>query len=265
MPEDLRPNPNHQELLNLIPGELHPVLIPILKKWDQGVNDQFAKIRGEYAEYAPFKALIDANIDPTFAQQAVALVNKLQNEPEVVLKEINQNWGLGYVSKDEVSSSVNNDEDPFNMDDDLFKDPRFKAMADGLNAVQEQLKKQQEEAQNQSALEEFEEMLDSLEEKAKEDKLPFDRTFVTAFISQGYSGEDAVSEFHKLLAAQGVNAQQQETTDNTNNNTPPAVLGGSPSGSGIADGSVAFGKLTKNDLNGTIEQMLAAAQQSGQG
>lgn len=259
------PNPNHEKLLKLIPGELHPVIIPVLKEWDQSVNNRFAEIRGEYDEYKPFKALIDNNIDPSFAQQAVNLAKALEQDPKGVLEQINTNWDLGYVDKDSAASVAPIDEgDEEFMNDDILKDPRVKAMADGLAAVQQQLKQQSEAEAEQQALEEFEAEMDALEAKAKEDKLPFDRTFVTALCANGYSGEDAVTQFHQILAAQGANTTQQQTTE-TPGDTPPVVLGGSPVGSGIADGTVKFGELSKNDLNGTIEQLLSSAQQSGQG
>lgn len=263
MPEDLRPNPNHQELLDKIPGELHPLVVPILKKWDQGVNDQFAKIRGEYDEYKPYKAFIDANLDPGFVQQAVQLVEQLKQDPKNVLEQINQNFDLGYVSKDALPET-NPEEDLDFMNDDIFKDPRVKALADGLQQVQSQLKTQQEEDEQARALAEFEEELDTLEKKAEEDKLPFDRTFVMALVAQGYNGEDAVNQFHKILAAQGLNGQQQQTTEEVNTDAP-AILGGSPAGSGLPNESVQFGQLSRNDLNNTVEQLLAQRAQSDQG
>lgn len=264
MNDELKPNPKHSELLDKIPGELHPLIIPILKKWDQSVNDQFATIHGQYEEYKPFKALIDANVDPSFAQQAVALVNQIQQDPAGVIKQINDNWQLGYLSKEEAEQLSSNhiEEDDLMTGDDILKDPRFKALADKVESMSGQLTQKQQEDQLAAELEAFEEELDALAEKCKADNLPFNREFVTALVSNGYSGEDAVKQFHQVLASSSV---QQTTTETTDKDKPPVVLGGGPAGSGLPDGAVKFGGLSKNDLNGTIEQMLQQATQSGQG
>lgn len=263
MSNNPNPNPNHQELLSLIPGELHPLLIPVLKKWDQNVNDQFAKIRGEYDEFKPYKALIDAGIDPTFAQQAAGLVNRLQQDPETILREINDNWNLGYLPKDQVPPAT--DEDPeMTYGDDFFNDPRVKAMADTLSSLQNQFKQQEEKEANEAALAELEDELDGLEEATTGKNLPFDRTFVMALMSQGFSGDEAVTHLHTMLAAQGVNTLQQQEQQQ-DQSPPPVVLGGAPSGSGLPEQPIKFGSLSRKDLNNTVAQMLAQAQQSNQG
>lgn len=266
MSNNPNPNPNHQKLLDLLPGELHPIVIPILKEWDQGVNDQFAKIHSQYDELKPFKALVENNIDPSLAVQAVNFTKALEADPETVLKQVNEHFDLGYVSKDEVQAPDPNDEDPDFMNDDIFKDPRVKALADGLTTVQQQLKTQQEQEQQQAAIDAFEAELDVLEKETTEKGLPFNRTFVTALCAQGFEKEEALSQFHQVLAAQSVgNTQTEQQPNNPTNEQPPVVLGGSPAGSGLPDGSVKFGTLAKNDLNATIEQMLQQSHQSGQG
>jgi hypothetical protein len=267
MNDEIKPNPKHSELLNLIPGELHALIVPVLKKWDQNVNDQFANIHSQYEEFKPFKALIDANVDPSFAQQAVALVNHMQENPAEVLKQINDNWDLGYLSKEEASQiqAASTEEDEFMLDSDqLLNDPRFKALADKVQSFEGQLTKRQQDEALAAEIEAFEDSLDELEEDCKGKNLPFNREFVTALVSNGLSGEDAVKQFHQVLINQGlkVEAQPDSTQDEV---VPPVVLGGGSAGSGMPDGTVKFGSLSKNDLNASIEQMLQQAAQSGQG
>lgn len=271
MSNNPNPHPAHQELLNLIPGELHPLVIPVLKKWDQGVNDQFANIRGEYKELEAFKPLIEAGIDPNFALQSAGLVTQLQNDPKDILEQINEQWKLGYVPADQVQhnqqNNLGNEElEDFEMDD-VLKDPRIKALADTVEALQARLNQRDEADQNQQALTEFEKELEALESKTKGENLPWDTTYVTALMSAGHDGETAVKMFHQVLAQQGLKLETTEQQTETEQETtqPPTILGGNPSGSGLPDGQVKFGTLSKNDLNNTVEQLLQQQLQSNQG
>lgn len=261
------PNPKHSKLLNLIPGELHPLIIPVLKEWDQNVNEQFANIRNEYKDYEAYKPLIEAGIDASFAQQASALVTQLQENPKDILEQINQNWNLGYVSADQVQAQQQNLNDEgldMGLNDDFFNDPRVKAMAESIEAMKQSLEARESTEAEKQALAEFEAELDTIENATKAKNLPFDRTFVTALIAQGYEPEAAVTQFHQTLIQNGLkveaNEQQPEKQEN-----PPVVLGGNPSGSGLPDGQIKFGELNKNDLNATVEQLLQQSMNSNQG
>ena len=262
------PNPKHSELLNLIPGELHTLVVPILKKWDQGVNDQFQNIRNEYKDLEAFKPLIESGIDANFAQQAAALVNQLQENPKAILEQINQNWDLGYISAEEAQNHQQNlSEEGLDMglDDDFFKDPRVKAMVDSIEDMKQTLEGRISKETEQEQLAAFEAELDTLEKANTEKNLPFDRTYVTALIAQGFEPEAAVSSFHQMLVQQGVKVEATEQQPESTDNQPPVILGGNPSGSGLPDGQVKFGELSKNDLNSTVEQLLSQQFNSNQG
>jgi hypothetical protein len=271
-------NPAWQGILNAVPPEFHPVLIPQLQEWDKGIQQKFTEIHSSYDELKAFKPLVENNIDPEYAQQAVMLADQLQREPQKVVDQVNKAWNLGYVSKEEAEklgqSASQNGADESDLfgddpDDDIFKDPRVKAMKDALDSIQTEFQTTKQKEEEEQALQEFEDYLDNLEKQYTDPNreggpLPFHRTFVTALISQGIDGEAAVKQYHELLASSApVTETNQSPVDNTNQ--PPVVMGGDGStGSGTPDGSVPFGSLSKNDLNSTVEQLLAQAQQSGQ-
>lgn len=266
-------NPAWQEILNVLPTEFHSLVIPTLKKWDTGVQQKFAEIRSEFDEYKAFEPFVKNNIDPQYAEQAVMLADQLQRDPQKVIDQVNQAWNLGYLSKDEAeklgqssSQPGEDDGDLFNSlgSDDILKHPQVKAMADALNQLQTEFKTTKEQEEEQQALAEFESYLDELEKNASENNLPFNRTFVTALISQGIDGEAAVKQYHQVLAGSAVTAETPAPTPS--GETPPVVMGGEGStGSGTPDGSVDFGSLSRQQLNSTIEQMLAQQAQAGQG
>lgn len=273
-------HPAYQHILDALPESLHSVVLPELKKWDAGVTQRFQEIHDSYKDLKPFQKLVENGIAPDYVEQAVILADQLQRDPKKTVAQINESWQLGFVPQEALNNSNNSgdsDDDDFESSDDLFSDdilksPKVKAMYESLNQIQEELnnRKQQEEQENEVA--EFEAYLDELEEQTTSNNLPFNRLFVTALMHQGVDGEEAVKQFHQVLAAgstqdSGGETQQsgEQAGSDSSGDQPPVVMGGSGTGSGIPDGSVNFGALSKNDLNSTIEQLLAQANESGQG
>lgn len=264
-------NPAWQGILNALPESLHNLIIPELKKWDAGVQQKFAEIRSEFDEYKAYETLVKNNIDPAYAEAAVQLADQFQRDPKKVIEQANSAWDLGYVHKDQVQAAQpplgesGGDQD-FLDDDDILKNPKVKAMHDALNQLQQEFQTTKQQTEQERALEEFEEYLNELEKTTTEKNLPFNRTFVTALISQGIDGEDAVKQYHQVLAGSTtVETPPTETSNSTEQ--PPVVMGQEGStGAGTPDGSVDFGALSTNDLNATVVQILAQqAQASGQG
>lgn len=262
-------HPAHKEILDQIPAEFHHLVIPTLKKWDTGVQQKFQEIHDSYADLKAYEQFVKNNIDPEYAERAILLADELQRDPAAIVAKVNQAWNLGFVSKDEAAKlgSQQEPDDDFVPDegDDIFKDPRVKALKDNLDQLQQTYMQDKTKAEEEAELAEFEAYLNDLEEETKAKNLPFHRQFVTALISQGLDGEDAVKQYHQVLAG---NVEIPDTTDTqqTQETSAPPVMGGEgTAGSGSADGSIEFGSLSKNQLNSTIEQMLTQQAQSGQG
>lgn len=254
-------NPAWKNILDAVPPEFHPVIIPQLQEWDKGIQQKFADIRSEYDELKPYEAFVKNNIDPDYAQQAVLLADQLQRDPKQVLLQVNDAWDLGYVPKEEVARPDDGGNMDFDDTDDIFKNPQVKAMQEALEKIQAELAQQQEQSAEESELAEFEAYLDELETKTTEAGQPFHRTFVTALISEGLDGDEAVKQYHQVLAG----ATPESSTTKDEEAPPPVVMGGNgTTGSGSPDGSIQFSSLSKNDLTNTVEQLLARAAESGQ-
>lgn len=257
-------HPAYKSILDALPESLHAVILPTLQEWDKGVQQKLQDVR---AEYEPYKKFIDAKVDPTYLEQAANLAHNLQENPEKVIAQINSEWKLGFATPEELAElqaakSISDDGDDFNLNDpefDISKHPEFIAMKQLVEGVNTTLTKQQEQDKYEQEVQEFEEYLDGLEAAHKEGG--FNRTLVTAFMSQGLDGEAAVAEYRKVLAGTVTPPSQD------NNELPPvAVMGGNgTAGSGLAQNTVDFGKMSKNDVNASVEAMFAAAQQNNQG
>lgn len=270
-------NPAWKPFLDVLPESLHNIVLPVLQDWDKGVQQKFQDIRNEYSELEAYKKFVDANIDPEYMEQAVILADQLQKEPAKIVGQINEAWNLGYVTPEDAAklgqstdSSGDGDLD-FDSDNDIFKDPRVKAMKDALDNLQSTYQTDKEREEEEAAIKEFEESLDELERSYTDPNreggpLPFNRMFVTALISQGVDAEAAVKQYHEVLAFNS-NSSSEDTSTNNNgdkSNNPPAVMGGAgTTGSGSADGTVDVGSLSRSDLNATVQQLLAKSFESG--
>lgn len=268
-------NPAWQPFLDVLPESLHNIVLPVLKEWDQGVQQKFQEIRNEYSELENYKKFAEANLDPEYIEQAVILADQLQREPAKIVGQINEAWELGFVTPEDAAKLGQSSEDEgdgdleFDKDSDIFKDPRVKAMKDALDELQNNFQTDKEREEEEAAIREFEEQLDDLEKEYTNPEreggpLPFNRMFVTALISQGVDAEAAVKQYHEVLALNGGSGQDTHTDTTTEGDKPPVVMGGEgTTGSGSADGTVDVGGLSRKDLNATVQELLAKAQESG--
>lgn len=263
-------NPAWKGILDKLPPALHQLVIPELEAWDKGVQEKFQQIHTEYEPLKAFKPFVENNVTADFAWQSVVFADELQREPAKVAQQINENWKLGLLTKDELDKAVaeaagssTDTGDLFENDDtkvDLTKIPEFVAMKQTLDTLQSSTEEERRKEREQAELEEFEKELDTLEE-ANKDK-PFNRMFVTALMAQGLSGEDAVKQFHTLL---GETASVTDTNDNPSNTDAPITMGnGGTVGGGTGDGSVEWNKLSTTDFNQNVAKVLEAMQTGSQ-
>ncbi len=78
-------NPAWGEFLGVVPQELHHQITPILKKWDDGVNERFNKVHSDYAAFKPFK---ESGVDPAVLQQGYQIHQALQSDPKRVFEAL---------------------------------------------------------------------------------------------------------------------------------------------------------------------------------
>lgn len=267
-------NPKWKPFLDALPESLHSQIIPVLREWDAGVTKQFQEIHQSYEGLKPFKKFVDNGIDADYAEKAVIFSDQLQQDPAKTIAYVNETWKLGFVTPEQAAALRTNeatddfDIDNLDDDDDILKNPKVKAILDGAQQVQEEWKTLKEQEEEQAQYAEFEEYLENLEKATTEKNLPFNKLFVTALMQQGIDGEEAVNQYHQALALNTSDTQTDSTeqVDDSSKEVPPVVMGGNGvTGSGLPDGTVNFGSQTKNQLNDTVMQMLAEANNSGQG
>lgn len=251
-------HPAWQEILNVLPEELHGLVKPKLAEWDKGVQEQFQR-------YSPYKDIISNDIPPEFLQQAVGIANSLQEDPENFVEQLIDHFGL-----DRYRASANEEEeeenepgsfvdldDPNTSFEDIMKDPRFKPFIQQQQELMERFQEREEEEEEAEAEEALQEYLSELHDEYGE----FDDTYVVAMLANDIDGEVAVKQFQDT-----VNQAAQALAGNQNNQqtpTPPVVLGaGGTTGSGLPDNKIDFGTMKDQDINKLVTEMLERSQES---
>ena len=250
-------HPAYQHILDALPEDLHPVIVPELKKWDAGVTQKFQEIHNGYEPIKGFKDFADNGISKEDLDMALGVVNMMREKPDEVVQELVKNFDLGYVPKSELEKlqeQLNNDDD-FGLDDniDIENHPAFKALKDQLGDLSE-FKTQAEQTRQQA---EAEKAVTEYLETLKKEHGEFDNDYVSILIANGVDGAEAVTRYQETVnqAAQRLAGAEQETPDET-----PVVLGGNSSGgSGLPDGGVDYGKMSPQDLKAHVASIAAAA------
>lgn len=244
-------HPAWQEILDVLPDSLHSLVTPTLEKWDKGVQERFNQF---HQKYDPYKDFVEQGVDTGLINQALGLVQQLEQNPESVIQQAIDAFGLDYVKKELIAqqqAQEDDDEDTYYSDSnvDLSKDPRYKAMEEAVTKLQSQFETQQQQETFQQQQQEFDQYLKELETSHGN----FDKNYVTALISQGVDGAEAVKQYQNTInqAAAQLAAQQNPKP------TVPQVMGGDgTTGSGVPEAPIKFGSMKNADVNQLVTEML---------
>lgn len=80
-------NPAWAPFFEVVPQELHHKVQPLLKDWDQKVNDRFAKVHSDYADFKGFR---DNGITRQQLEQGLNLLNAISSDPHEVYKAMRE-------------------------------------------------------------------------------------------------------------------------------------------------------------------------------
>lgn len=258
-------HPAWQEILQHIPTDLQPLVTPVLKKWDDGVTSRINEIKSEYEPYKQYEDLVSQEIPPEVITQSLGLLQQFQEDPNKVVADAIDVFGLDYVIKAAEQAAnepaANDPDDPY-AEIDLTKHPEFVQMKQALESFTTEQEKNKQEQEKEAQVSAFEKSLDDLQ-SAHETDGEFNRLFVSALMAQGVDGEEAVQQYYTT-----VNQAASKIAGVKEVPTPPVVLGGdSGTGSGIPQQPVKLGEMKKTDVNNLVTQYIenakrAASQQS---
>lgn len=235
-------HPAWNEMLGVIPQELHSQVTPHLQKWDKEVQDRFSKV---HQEYEPWKPIMKAS-DPETTQFAVQLLGALESDPKSVYMAIQQHY------KDQLGELVQpSGQGPGEQNKDL-EDKPWQADIQQLKQENEYLAKlytaQQQAEQNKAADLQLDKELSDLRKTHGD----FDEQYVLGLLMAN----------KKMTTEQAVGAWKQQVQSYAEKmgfaGPKPFFMGG---GSNIPGSNLDLKTASDKQTKDVVVQMLAAAAQ----
>lgn len=250
-------NPAWKPLLDKLPDAMHSLVIPELQAWDKNFQEKLQEVRSDYAGFEDFKK---AGINPELIKNSLYLYDQFATNPQEVIKEAIEAYELPFVDSASIQQTNSDEElEDFEMDSDITKHPQFSALMEQVNKLQQTTEQQQQQQANEEAVRNH---MAWLEEMKKPEKYgDFDDEYVTALMSQGLDGEEAIKRYQSKFASTA--GDQLENQQNQQQTAPPVVMGGDGNaGSGLPQSPINFGDMKTAEFNDTVLKMLEADQQN---
>ena len=241
-------HPAWQDILSVVPEELHSQLTPKLEEWDKGVNNRFQSL---HSQYEPWQEIID-QADPEIAMQALGVLQMINENPQQVYESLGKAYGFN--SGQGTMGQPGAPDDEFDSGDYEGDVPpavaqrlaQLEGMLEQFTTTQQQFNQQQEE---QQLAQQFEGWLASQHETHGE----FDDLVVTTLMANGMGGEQAIAHYQQAVK----DAAAAQTAPNRQ---APVVLGNN-GGGGLPSNGINPGKMKDNEVQDLVIQMLQADSQ----
>lgn len=244
-------HPAWQEILDILPESLYPVVTPALEKWDKGVQTRFQNLQ---QQYEPWKPYVENDVDPQFVQQALGIASAIENEPAKILAAMQEAYpdvmaeflkaaGASQGVVDTGSSGgTEDDDDPYEARFAQHEQMMEKLAETFLADVEAN-----ESRENQEALDEY---LSALGDSYGD----FDETFVLTQMANGMDGEEAVKAFQGMVKNYGGNVGPKQQT-----NPAPTVMSAS---GGLPSNRTDPRTMGDADAQALVREILKAANES---
>ena len=192
-------DPPYKKELEQFPTSFQPMAEEIFKEWDRNVQERFTKQKSQYEPWDQ----IAKEADPDTVQQALALAQYMEANPQQFVEALTEHYGL---TKKEAAAVADAVTDPSNAEDEVDLTTLPKSVRDKLAKI-DQLEEgflalsnkqtQQESLVQQEALQhQLDAALNNLHEKYGD----FDDDYVlTKTVANGGDLEAAVEAYFKVV------------------------------------------------------------------
>ncbi len=243
-------NPAWSEFLEAVPQEFHEKVTPILKKWDEGVQNRFQQV---HSEYEPWKPIIGTGVEPGTAQFALQMLNAVQENPEMVWRALGEHYKLfdtlnnnnnsGGSGSGQGQGEPNGDNDPYL--------PHINELKNQNQLLAKAILEQRQAALEAEEDAKLDELLTGLQNKYK-GQGGFNEQFVLAMMQNGMEAEDAVKQYFEFVS------QERKKLGLQNQ---PLIMG---SGGGLPSPKTDVTKLDAAGRKNLVQQMLQGYAQQNQ-
>lgn len=235
-------NPAWNDLLGVVPSQLHSQVTPLLSKWDQNFQ---TKINEVHSQYEPWKPFMDKGVAPGDVEYALGLLNALSENPTEVIKALNE-WAGADNSNTEQQGQFNQNPSPTDLDDSFLQHPKVQEMQQALETMAQIMLSQKDQEQQSAADAELESDLQKLRDAHGD----FDEDLVLALAMRGDNFDYAALENAVKTVIEKTRPPRQPG---------PPVLG---SGSAIPAQTPDITKASDTERRQLVAAMLQNAQQN---
>jgi hypothetical protein len=179
-------NPAWNDLLSIVPSQLHSQVTPHLKKWDQNFQTKLNEVHSQYAGYKPY---LENQVEPDRINYALQMLEAIDQRPMDVINALNQYVDQAGLRPEEVAEQgqVDENEEPSG---DFTQHPEFQKMQQMVNTMVEFLVQQQQTQQDSQ----YDQELSSELEQLKETHGEFDEDWVlTKALQAANAGQEVGS------------------------------------------------------------------------
>lgn len=155
---EVKINPAWQSVLDKLPAEFHPQVLPTFKEWD----GNFAKVQ---SEYAPYKPLVENKIPYEAIENSMQLARIMNADPRQVWDELGRRYGFNSTEQGQQQFEEEEQEEQETDPTDLSKNPQFAQLQNAYNQIQAQLQQQLQVQEETRAMREVETEWNNLETK----------------------------------------------------------------------------------------------------
>lgn len=236
------PNPAWNDVLSVIPSDLHEQVTPYFQKWDQSAQQRIESLNSQFEAYKPF---VENQISPEDLEQGLQLMYQLNTNPQGVYQALAEAYGYGNVQPEGQGNETGAEGEG---DGQIFQDPRFDQLQQGLDLVAQTILQQNEAKMAQEAEAQIDSEIASLKQK-----------------HPGISEEFALSLMVNGFDVDQVGQHWQAVSQNILQQNPrpfaPNVMGSNGGGTGLPSQAVDVTKLDDKGRRNLVAQMLMAANQ----
>jgi ribosomal protein S13 len=237
-------NPAWNDLLGVVPSQLHSQVTPHLQKWDQNYQQSIDKV---HSQYEPWKGIIDQGVNPEDVEFSLGLLNAISSNPQEVLNAL-QEWVAaenGEEFQPEQQGQFN--QNPQSPEYDITQHPAYQELYGVVESMAQILMGQKEQEQQTLQDQELEQELTTLRETYGD----FDEDYVLGV---------ALNTGGDLEAAVKKDIERQQSILSGKRPPGPPVLG---SGGASPNTNVDVTKLGSKDTRNLVANMLQQAAQQG--
>lgn len=230
-------NPAWNDVLAVVPKDLHNQVIPHFRNWDSGVQQ---KIQSVHSDYADYKFLKENNVSAEDTRIALGILRAIQEDPKSVYDSLATSYGYGQPEQGqpEIPEALKG------VPPEVLA--QIEQLQGGYQTMAQILLQKQEQEQAAQADFQLDQELNALKKKHGN----FDENYVLAYMQQGMPGDQAVKAYQQMV--------DQILADRSRPQAPKLL--GSGSNGVPGDGRIDVRKLDPAKTKNLVIEMLKAQQ-----